>query len=231
MVLWVPKNDTGGVATSPWAGKKWMVIGDSITNYGYSTTASYHKLIATQLGMSSINGGVSGTGYFASNTQYYNFIDAGTTGTAQIDPTADLVTVLLGTNDWAENHIPERIPLSLGSLGDTATTSFYGAVDYTFKQLALKYRGKPIGIMTPLPRSDAWDNVVNTGGVTMTQVADAIIAVAKKYSMPVLDLYRESNFNMWDASFRSVYATDGLHPTDIGHQILARKIIPFINSL
>lgn len=229
------KTDNGTIGsitmTSPWSGKKWLAIGDSITQAnGMANPGPYHKQIATQLGLTAINGGKGGWGYFNAETgKYYSLIDSNT-----IDTTADVVTVFLGTNDWYQT--PQTVPLTtsnLGQLGDTdKTATFYGAVDYTLKNLATKFNGKPIGVITPLIRGNAWPELINpNGNVTLTQVVDAIIKVAKKYQMPVLDLYRESNWNIWDNNFGSVYTMDGLHPTVAGHTILARKIVPFLNSL
>ncbi len=227
----VPRNVpvlSGDGTISPWSGKKWLVIGDSITNYN-KAPGSYHAVIAQKLNMTAINEGRGGWGYFNSNFgNYYTRIDGN-----QIDLTADLVTIWLGTNDWFQSNMTTPLtPENFGVFGDTdKTESFYGAVDYTLKQLAIKFIGKPVAVFTPLQRSNSFPNIPNPHGITLEQVSDAIIQVAQKYTMPVFDLYREANFAVFDNSFDNDYFSDGLHPNDSGHAILARKIEAFINSL
>lgn len=229
--MWQPQAN-GGV-TSPWTGKKWLAIGDSITQSAYSNIGSpYHKYIADKIGCTVINAGYGGTGYFNAASGFaYTRIDSGL-----YDLTADFVTVFLGTNDWWQSG--QSVPLTtvnLGVLGDTnKTATFYGAVDYTLSKLAKMYNGKPVSVVTPLDRANSFSETLNysTGnGIPLSAVADAIIKVARKYSMPVFDLYRESNFNAGDTAFKNSYQPDGLHPNDAGHQLLARKILSFINSL
>jgi lysophospholipase L1-like esterase len=221
----------GDGTTSPWIGKRWCVIGDSITQAnGMAEPGPYHKQIAAQVGLTAVNKGYGGWGYFNANSgAIYTKIDDGT----GIDLTADLVTVWLGTNDWLQS--PATTPLTtanFGAFGDTdKTATFYGAVDYTLKQLAEKFNGKPVAVFTPLPRVNAWYETPNAAGITLGQVSDAIIKVANKYGLPVFDLYRESNFNVWNSAFRSSYITDGLHPNVTGHTILSRKILSFLNTL
>ncbi|MFE8095828.1 SGNH/GDSL hydrolase family protein, partial [Bacillus toyonensis] len=151
-----------------------------------------------------------------------------------MDPNLDLITVFAGTNDWGETGKP----LVLGQFGDTdPAASLYGAVDNVFSQLINKYPTKTIAAFTPLPRGDAF-NAPNGSGISLEQVADAIIKVAKKYSVPVLDLYRISSLFPWNDTANEFYfkavgqpSGDRLHPNDAGHQILADKILAFLNTL
>lgn len=223
-----------GIASNKWAGKTWNVIGDSITEHNFRTTKNYHDYITDKIGCTVNNYGVSGTGWRTPSAT------GGTNAIYQrlesINTSADLITVFAGTNDWAE----VGLPMTLGSLGDTSpSTSFFGAVDYVLNQLITKYPTKTIAVFTPLPRSDAWFNLPHgTSGITMENVADAIIAVANKYNIPFLDLYRTSSLFPWNATandtyFKAVSKTsgDGLHPNDAGHQLLADKILAFLNTL
>ncbi|MEK5085915.1 SGNH/GDSL hydrolase family protein [Paenibacillus sp. FSL M8-0228] len=211
------------LVSSKWNGKVWNVIGDSITEHNTRTHKNYQDYIQDKIGCVVNNYGVSGTGWrtpsvTGGSDAFYQRLDS-------LDPKADLITVFGGTNDWAE----VGTKFVLGSFGDTdPKKSFYGAVDYTIRQLINKYPTKTIVVFTPLPRENPW--AVNNG-VTLEQVSDAIIKVSKHYSVPVLDLYHESNVYAWNADYRNYALPDGLHPNDNGHKELADKILTFINTL
>jgi lysophospholipase L1-like esterase len=227
---------SGGSTTvsSKWSGKVWNVIGDSITEHNFRTTKNYHDYIKDKISCTINNYGISGTGYFTPSGS------GGTNAIYQrigsLNASADLITVFAGTNDWGQ----VGKTLVLGSFGDIdGSTSFYGAVDSTISQLITKYPTKTLAVFTPLPRSNAFNSVANSAGITLTQVADAIIAVCNKYGVPVLDLYRKSGLFPWNTTANNTYFNyqypsgtgDGLHPNDAGHQILADKILSFLNTL
>lgn len=226
-----------GSSSSKWAGKVWNVVGDSITEHNFRTTKNYQDYIAENIGCTVNNYGISGTGWFTASSS------GGTNAIYQrvssLNVNADLITVFAGTNDWGQ----VGKTLVLGSFGDTnGANSFYGAVDSALSQLISKYPTKTIAVFTPIPRSNAWFDVANSAGVTLTQISDAIIQVCKKYSIPCLDLYRNSGLFPWNATAKSTYFSppsgtidvpngDGLHPNDAGHQILASKVLSFLNTL
>lgn len=215
-----------GPSDSKWAGKIWNVIGDSITEHNAKTTKNYHDYIKDQIGCTVNNYGISGTGWFTPSTTggtnaIYQRLDS------NIASNADLITVFAGTNDWAS----VGKTFVLGALGDaTPATSFYGAVDNVLSRLITQYPTKTIAVFTPIQRQTLW-NADNAQGVKLQQVADAIIQVAGKYSIPVLDLFRFGNMYANNSAFRSAAMPDGIHPNDTGHQILANKILAFLNTL
>jgi len=208
--------------TSKWTGKIWNVIGDSITEHNDKTTKNYQDYIASKISCTVNNYGLSGTGWFTpwgGNAAFYNRLVA-------LASNADLITVFGGTNDWGETGKT----LVLGSFGDTdPALTFYGAVDYTIRQLVTMFPTKTIAVFTPIPRNNSWGT--SSTGVTLEQITDAIIKVCARYSVPVLDLYRKGNVYAWDANYRTYALPDGLHPNDNGHVTLADKILDFLNSL
>lgn len=212
---------------SKWSGKIWNAIGDSITEKNGATSKNYHDYIKEEINCTINNYGVSGTGWrtpksVGGSSAIYQRISG-------MAVNADLITVFAGTNDWSE----VGIPMVLGSFGDTdPLASFYGAVDNVLSQLVTKYPTKTVAVFTPLQRSEAWYNLGHgTSTVTLEQISDAIIKVSNKYNVPVLDLYRLGNMYAQNATFRTVMMPDGLHPNDAGHQLLADKILSFINDL
>ncbi|MNP61875.1 hypothetical protein D3C76_1571010 [compost metagenome] len=94
-----------------------------------------------------------------------------------------------------------------------------------------KYQGKYIVFITPLPRNaSGTESKTNKQGYTLKEYVNIIIEVAEFYSIPVLDLYRNSGIYVDSATIRTKMIPDGLHPNDTGHQFLARKIAAFLNS-
>ncbi|MEK5085914.1 SGNH/GDSL hydrolase family protein [Paenibacillus sp. FSL M8-0228] len=208
---------------SKWTGKTWNAIGDSITEHNARTTKNYQDYIQGIIGCTVNNYGLSGTGWRTPSVSGGSDAIYQRMGSFTTD--ADLITVFAGTNDWAE----VGIAFNMGTFGDTdPAVSFYGALDYTIKQLINKYPTKTIAVFTPIPREPAW---ALNNGVTLEQVADAIIKVANHYSVPVLDLYRTSNVYAWNEVYRNYALPDGLHPNDNGHMRLADKVLAFLNSL
>jgi lysophospholipase L1-like esterase len=211
---------------SKWTNKTWNAIGDSITEHNGRTTKNYHDYISEKVtGLTVNNYGVSGTGWFTPSSGATNQIFNRVSG---FNSSADLITVFAGTNDVAS----VGKSFVLGAYGDTdQNTSFYGAVDYTIKQLVIKYPTKTIAVFTPLQRDVTSFTYGTVTENNMIAVADSIIKVAGRYSIPVLDLYRFGNMYPWDANFQTAKMPDGLHPNDAGHTALADKILSFLNTL
>jgi lysophospholipase L1-like esterase len=197
-------------------GKKWSVIGDSITENIY-ITQHYYDYIKQWQGITTVNNyGKAGTGFFKNYGANLKIPSRLT----DIATDSDVITIFAGTNDVSE---------PMGTFGDTdPAVSFYGALDYTFSTLINNFPDKPIGVITPIPRSDYW------GSSNALQIrVDAIIQVAKKYSIPVLDLYRESGLRPWNTTNKGdmFYNADGLHPNNAGHLQIAYKIHKFMLTL
>ena len=131
-----------------------------------------------------------------------------------MDDNADVVVVFGGTNDFGGN-------VPLGVITDKVNTTIYGALNIMCEGLIKKYPNAIITFVTPLKRT----KLTNTEGYKLEDVANAIIEVCGNYSIPVLDLFRQGNFNPLITEFRNLYAMDGLHPTqDFVKKVLARKI-------
>jgi lysophospholipase L1-like esterase len=212
--------------TSKWVGKNWSLIGDSITEFASNrSTKNYYQYISDSLGgMTITNVARGGTGYFTmygSSPTFSNRVGV-------TDIASDLITVFGGTNDWANPSCP------LGVMGDTdGSISLYGAIYTTINSLITRFPTKTIAVFTPLPRNDGTNTpwMANSQGYKLSDVADAVINVANHFSIPVLDLYRKSNMYPWNTSFETALMPDGLHPNAAGHQILADKILSFLNTL
>ena len=195
--------------------KKWVVIGDSISDTvdGRNRTDKfYQEFIAENTGCTLFNWGGNGTGYYTefNGVSYiYNRIN-------EIPEDADLITIFAGTND----------NLNVGNYGDTDFTSFYGAVDKTVKAIKDKFPLVPLGLITPLPRT-----VNDLTNAKNKNYSEAIKAIGKKYSVPVLDLYADCGFHVNNNEFRLNCLPDGLHPNINGHAMLSKKIQPWLENV
>ena len=146
-----------------------------------------------------------------------------------MDSDADIVVVFGGTNDFGHGDAP------IGAMTDRTPDTFYGALHTLYTKLLEKFPESPIVVVTPLhrlnednPRGDG--NKPQDVGVLKTYV-EIIREVAEYYSLPLLDLYKESGLQPKVPVIQEKYLPDGLHPNDEGHKILARKISNFLESL
>lgn len=151
----------------------------------------------------------------------------------EMDPDADLVLVFGGTNDFGHGDAP------LGTAADTAPDTFYGALSVLMTLLIEKYPGRPIVFLTPLHRQgEAIPKTISSAGgfesgsgPILEDYVDAIRTVARRFSLPVLDLWATSGISPQVPVIRKRFIPDGLHPNDDGHAILADRIVGFLNSL
>ena len=223
--------ENGGLFSSPykenagvkWKGKKWAVIGDSLTELNSRTTIHYFDYVREITGISVVNVGKSGTGYMKqqeNNLAFYQRLSS-------VPTDDDVVTIFGSGND---------VGLPLGSVTDTGTTTICGCINKTLDDLLNRFvtAGKvpTIGVVTPTPWIGQGPDDPNGA---MALYCDAIIEICKRKSIPVLDLYHKSNLHPDDADFRALaYSKDdgnGVHPDETGHKIIAPMFESFLDSL
>lgn len=208
-------------------GKRWIAIGDSITEHNFRTNLNYHDYVSQAVGgMTIYNYGISGSGFKDRSS-------VADTITQPVD-IVDIVTVFFGTNDWGFANKP------LGMFLDNTEETIAGCINICLTKLLNKFSNKVIALLTPLPRLDNWGSNAssNSQGYTLEQLVSLIIKYAKHYSIPYLDLYHESNLPVWVPAANEYYFTapnlpepDGLHPNDAGHKVIARKVKAFLESI
>lgn len=127
---------------------------------------------------------------------------------------ADIVTVLIGTNDFGYDKPLEEFESSLNTYIATLKTDFPTA---------------KIVFMTPLYRDYFADDIptakgtVNNLGITLYDYRDSMIRTCKSNDVEVIDLTGDDYLNK--DNIRQL-TKDGLHPTPQGHQMIAKKIKP-----
>ena len=133
-----------------------------------------------------------------------------------IPKTADIIFILLGTNDFNMNT-------PLGTIADTADLSFYGGMNYTFDRFAEEYPDATVILITPIRRHGVlWQN---SQGLKLTDYNDAIKAAADKHGYILMDLYELT----YEKITPGVLA-DAVHPNKYGHQIMAEAIITWLQE-
>ena len=215
-------GDINGTLTGKflkWAGKKWVVVGDSHTEHNIRATKNYHDYVAEKTGITVVNLGSSGSGYkrrWEDNKAFYQLLDS-------IPEDADVVTIYGSGNDLSQ---------PLGEVTDTGTDTLCGCINTTIDNFNARLPGTPLGIITPCPWSNA--NPANEN-CAMALYSAAIVEICKRRSIPCLDLYHCSNLRPWEAAFRELFYTrddgGGCHPDENGHAILAPRFAAFLETL
>lgn len=224
-------DGSGGSAVSRYFGAKWLSMGTSIVDS--STPYTYQKWVSEQLGLVMYNHASSGSrtrsSLYRKNTNLDEHITA-----------SDFITIDHGTNDF-------KIETPLGSISDTPTPyatmksaaynensdttgTFYADLKSVIEYI---YSIKPsarIMLVTPIKRTQpsATGTETNSLGFKLVDYSNAIKAIAELYSLPCLDNYNTSGFNL---NTIPVWTTDGLHPTEWAQKnVLTNKMIGFIES-
>ena len=179
----------------------WVAIGDSITylnehrdETGNRITKGYMTRVVEQLpNIQYINHGYNGwtSGNVAHSIDSLGF------------QAADVYTVFLGTNDWWQGR-------PLGTLADyqnnTGNRTVYGSFRIIINKLRSLNKDAAIILVTPMQRSDfvyindaknnAWGSYKEKNGQSLSQFADAIIAISKYEHCEVADVYNKSGITL-----------------------------------
>jgi lysophospholipase L1-like esterase len=216
------------------AGKKVLVLGDSITDNTYRTpdTAAWNKwatVLSTSLGFELTNDSIHATGFIASPKadKSDNLVNRITAHTADED--YDLIVIFMGVNEHIQ-HNP---------LGDATSTDkdayVIPAMRYCLDYLANTFPAAKICALLPLPYIGQ--------GTTLVNYVDAMQGIYDEYGVPTLDLFRSGGFRPKNQIFREQFTmlasdgsggmvNDGLHPNQAwDNNYLAPRIKNFLTSL
>jgi len=198
---------TDASSASKWKGKKWASQGDSITasNHWQGFVVESHQLSWTNFGVSGTKvSGASGDANAMCQDTRINAIPVDT----------DLVTMMGGTNDWAQN-------VPLGDINSTDPLTFYGALN-TFAQKAfarwptkrIAVATTPYGEIPDYTGRAGWTNPAhNSLGLTTNDYAEAIRQFCKRVNIHCIDVALSAGwgtYNITEALGGST--TDHLHP-------------------
>ena len=243
------------MAATPWSGKKVVFLGDSITDPAQTNRPQrvYWQYLAEDLGLVPCVYAVSGY-------QWDRVYKAAQKMRDEMGLSADAILIFAGTNDYM-NGIP------LGEWYDVAEEkvflkgkthnlprrrfskdmkTFKGRINTVMDFLRTNFPDQQIVIMTPLHRGhyDLGDSNVqpeesipNALGRYLEEYVAALREAADIWSVPVIDLYRESGLYPVNASYAKCFryagpkVWDKLHPNSEGHRRLAKTIAARLMAL
>jgi len=205
----------------PYRGKKWAVIGDSLTEFNLRSTKNYHQYVSEELGLTVHNMGASGSGYKRSEGDGKAFYQR----IASVPTNTDLVTIFGSGNDMT-------LIENLGTVTDSTTDTICGCINATINALYAVLPTVRLGIIAPTP----WGDVPpTTPGNSMELICDKLQAICKLRGIPYLDLYHCSGLRPWESAYLPLmYSRDGgnsVHPDENGHRLIAGLIREFVRSL
>lgn len=201
-------------------------LGDSITEgCGASSTEFFYvNQVGKILDAEVLNYGVGGTRIskqkeISEVAQWdYDFLSR-----AEImEKDVDLVIVFGGTNDYGHGKA------LLGDVKDDTSYTFYGGINVLLEYLIKTYGKSKIGVVLPIRRFN--DHIKNqSNGVDLKRYVDIEKEVCDKFGIKTLDLYSDClPAPLVDTGDK--YTTDGVHPNDLGHTLIAEKVSRFIKE-
>ena len=212
-------------------GKKINFLGDSITQ-GHGTDYRFDQMIADETGAVCRNYGIGGTRIArnqkpSENPLFDMYYDS---RVDDMDPDADVIIVFGGTNDFGHGDAQP------GTMSDRTVDTFYGALHCLITHLKTRYPKAEIVFITPLHRlfedNPAGDGFKPVGTYAPLGLYVQIIReVCEHYSIPVLDLWRNSGLQPSIPAVQEMYIPDGLHPNRAGHEIIASRLTNLLKSL
>ena len=212
----IPETD------SKWKGRIGTFLGDSITE-GVNTSEGkvYWNYLSEILNLSVAEPyGLAGS-CISSTSDTGTSIAPFTARYREIRKDADFIVVFGGTNDYGFNT-------PLGNEEDISDISFYGALYEMPTGLKKEYPEAAIVFMTPLHRAGFgklnYDGYRNDAGFTLDDYIEAIKIQCAKLKIPVIDTNTVYGLNPSDNYVKENFLTDGLHPNEAGHRILAERI-------
>ncbi len=212
--------------TSGWKNRRWATLGDSIT---YQQT--WQGYVVSKFGLLFTNFGIGGTKVSGSIGDVNAMCQD--TRINAIPTDIDLISVMGGTNDWAQS-------VALGDVNTSDPTTFYGALNTMVSKLMTRFADKRIMLFTtpygemPARITDGnnWINAkTNNQGLTTYDYAEAVRVIAKKWGLPCVDVFHDAGFNT--ANLTIFMQSDGnyIHPNTEGGKRIAEVVIGKLSQL
>ena len=120
------------------------------------------------------------------------------------------IFLLTGTNDFGTG-------VPLGNSSDERDISFFGAVHEVFEEIKNKNPQSSIFVVLPFRRFDEDKNSLN---LSLDSYREALRVKANTFGFYVIDGSAVS-FQPNDKEYRDTYMPDGVHPNEMGHEMIA----------
>lgn len=205
-----------------------IAFGDSITWGLHSSDHTVNSWTANLMAYAGVN--ITNTAISGATWQHQANKTSGIVDVIKATDVTNVRNIVAfgGTNDFAQD-------LPVGTIDDTDPTTLYGAMNVGIQSIYERNPKVSIYLVTPMWRARINDantpvdieTTKNGAGLLLLDYVNAVIDIARKYHLPVLDLYHEFPINKYNSN--SLLA-DGLHPNDDGYVLLAKKIGKFLNA-
>lgn len=212
-------------------GKTVLFLGDSITEGAMASTPekTYVNVLKNTYGINAVNCGEGGTRIARqiapSEIAAYDR-DFVMRAEELKDVSPHAIVVFGGTNDYGHGDVPIR---------GSGVYSFSGALAILIDILRKKFPGAKLLFVTPMHRLHE-DNVYGDGSKrepsgTLGEYADEMRRVCKAKNAALLDLFADKDFFVSEKDYLRILYSDGIHPNDGGHRLLAEKIAKGLDGL
>ena len=191
----------------------WYVVGDSISDTNLLPQTKYMTVLGNKFNNLTINNVGKDGSHFTNKTTGYSTFATLLGKLPSNDPS--VITIFGGVNDYIQS-------CTIGNISSTDTSNFYGALNDFVSTLNNKYaNAKKLFILPLNMRAGVFStnsNGTNSLGNTLQQYRDAIIAVCNANNIEYIDLHEDAELQP------DLISSDGLHPTQDGHKLLASKL-------
>lgn len=194
-------------APNRWHGKKWLLVGDSISTEGSAyATYGYGTIISESLGLLKTNVAISGKRLSEMLTE-------------QLTPASrdyDLITIMGGTND-AGYHVGTSV----------TRQSVIDIIEY----IRANYPRVVFMFITPIRRYDVDSGGASDKRTETKQYVDVIKEVCEEYCVPYCDLWNAIEPAIDEQRYKYFVGThtasssDGTHPNNRGHELFLAPLI------
>lgn len=202
-------------------GKKWVAFGDSTTDPSINATKKYCDYIVEETGITLVNMGMGGTGYWRTNENGTAFYQRA----KQIPADADVITCFGSINDW--KYVNSG--LEIGAASDTLESgTICGYINEFINVCREVAPYAQIALISMQPNRGILKS-------TMDNLNNAIKSVAAYRKIKFLDLWNESGLRT-DDSVKAYYFTDPdsevmCHPSNEGHRLIYPDILQLLNRM
>lgn len=213
--VYKPLQDLIDYTVFNWSGKKMNALGDSIVK---GSNGNFIKVIGGILNLEEVrNYGIGGSRIASSDID--SDLPPAVLRYADMDDDADIILVHGGTNDYT-GQIP------LGDTNSTDVTTWNGALNVLMDGLREKYPTALIIFSNILDRIQ--DNNPSRYPIVLQTYRDALEAACRRNHIVFYDGYKELGFDFHKGYYDHYLTVDGLHPNQIGANIMGRSIAGFI---
>lgn len=199
-----------------------LFLGDSITDIKFNRRFSYKihgsKVYALQVAKE-LNKKYKNLEFFykgVASDRTYHVYDQLTKDCISLNP--DIIIMLIGVNDAWEHYVPEQYPPLLRPMKPHMSE--------IYRRLNCELDGVQLLVLLPfmidsMPEKKPFHKVLN-------EYREILADMAAENNAQIVDLQQMFNIAQTKVS-PSKLAVDGIHPTNLGHKLIAEEVLKNLN--